>query len=269
MPVTAALERTAADLGMLLWAYDKGDTEPGSLGKALICVREFEQRHGTVAGVLHGLERLMAREPRRDGLFLPSQEGVGVRIMNVHKAKGLEARVVILADCAGDRRRQRADVDLHVERTDEGSRGALLITRPYGMYSKEILAHPNDWPRCETEEAKFIEAERKRLVYVAATRARDLLVVCYRSSQSPSGMQSNPWRDLVTHLGGAARIRVNQDEDPYQIYPQQSAAETSLQPAHVVEDAWNACLAPSTASPTRKVSDPTREWAAAWQSWEE
>ena len=47
-----------ADLGMLLWAYDKGDTEPGSLGKALICVREFESRHGAVDGVLHEFKSL-------------------------------------------------------------------------------------------------------------------------------------------------------------------------------------------------------------------
>jgi ATP-dependent helicase/nuclease subunit A len=269
MTIGAALERTLAELGLLLWAYDKGDTGPGSLGKALICVREFEMRTGSVEGVLHGLERLMARQPRRDGLYLPSQEGVGVRIMNIHKAKGLEARVVILADCAGDYRHQRTDVNLHVHRTDEGTTGALLITRPYGPYSHEILAHPDNWPQCESEESKFLEAERKRRVYVAATRARDLLVVCFRSGTSASVAQSNPWRDLVSHLGGASRVTVNHEETPEQLFPLQAATESPLQSAQTVEDAWLTSLTPTASpmtTPDTELSESLCTWAETWQS---
>jgi ATP-dependent helicase/nuclease subunit A len=218
--------------------------------------------------VLHGLERLMARQPRRDGLYLPSQEGVGVRIMNLHKAKGLEARVVILTDCTGDHRQRRTDVNLHVHRTDAGTTGALLMTRPYGPFSQEILAHPSNWPQCEAEETRFVEAERQRRVYVAATRARDLLVVCYRSTQSGTGNQSNPWRDLVPHLGGASRVNVNQDINPQDLFRDQAPGETSLRAPQSIEDTWHACLTPTATAPPNPapLPAPLLAWTETWQS---
>src|ERR1043166_9578457 len=101
MSITAALECALIKMGAPLWSHEQSETGLGNLASTLIYLRQIEMRSGTVQGVLAGLQRLIAREPRRDGLFVPSQEGTGVRIMNRHKAKGLEARVVILADSGG------------------------------------------------------------------------------------------------------------------------------------------------------------------------
>jgi ATP-dependent exoDNAse (exonuclease V) beta subunit len=88
----------------------------------------------------------------------------GVRLMTVHKAKGLEFPVVILVDIAAELSRRTASrwVDT------EGARCAVSLA---GWAPAELRRH-------EATEVARDEAEGVRVAYVAATRARDLLVVC-------------------------------------------------------------------------------------------
>src|SRR5882724_7834601 len=92
------------------------------------------------------------------------EEGVdGVRIMTVHKAKGLEFPVVLLVDItAKDTREPSKWVD---------QTAGLSAMRLAGCTPIEVQEHADDEMRKEQEEAA-------RVLYVAATRARDLLVVC-------------------------------------------------------------------------------------------
>ncbi|HXM40242.1 MAG TPA: UvrD-helicase domain-containing protein [Bryobacteraceae bacterium] len=85
----------------------------------------------------------------------------GVRLMTVHSAKGLEFPVVILADMTAKLARETA------ERFVEGN---LCATRLLGAAPWELLEHEQ---REHTREL----AEGVRVAYVAATRARDLLVI--------------------------------------------------------------------------------------------
>jgi len=91
------------------------------------------------------------------------EEGVeGVRIMSVHKAKGLEFPVVILCDItAKDSREPSKWVD---------QVAGLSAMRLAGCTPVEVQEHAAEESRIEKEEAA-------RVLYVAATRARDLLVV--------------------------------------------------------------------------------------------
>lgn len=92
------------------------------------------------------------------------QEGGGVQLMTVHKAKGLEFPVVILADMTAK-----------LTSTREGDR--------YSDAGKRLCAQrllwcaPWELRDAAAGEAKADEEEALRLAYVAATRARDLLVV--------------------------------------------------------------------------------------------
>ena len=87
----------------------------------------------------------------------------GIRVMTVHKAKGLEFPVVILADMSCRMSRDTAD------RYVDGLRG-LCAQRLAGWAPAELLDH-------EPLEVERDRREGQRLAYVAATRARDLLVV--------------------------------------------------------------------------------------------
>jgi len=87
----------------------------------------------------------------------------GVRLMTVHKAKGLEFPVVILADLTC--RLSRNDASRHLD----ASRG-LCAVKIGGWAPHDLYEH-------EAEEVARDQAEGVRLAYVAATRARDLLVV--------------------------------------------------------------------------------------------
>jgi ATP-dependent helicase/nuclease subunit A len=87
----------------------------------------------------------------------------GVRLMTVHKAKGLEFPVVILADITA--RLTPFDASRYIDTDHE--RCALRI----GGWS------PKDLNDNKTMELLREEKEGERVAYVAATRARDLLVV--------------------------------------------------------------------------------------------
>jgi ATP-dependent helicase/nuclease subunit A len=60
-------------------------------------------------------------------------------------------------------------------------------------------AEPPGWEEMEAAEAKFETAEKVRLLYVAATRAKDLLVVSVWK-QGKSDNAQGPWSTLAPHL---------------------------------------------------------------------
>ena len=84
--------------------------------------------------------------------------------MTVHKAKGLEFPVVMLADIGGKLSRDDAPSDISTS-----TRGLAAISLA-GWTPLDLREH-------NALEASRDEAEGVRLAYVAATRARDLLVV--------------------------------------------------------------------------------------------
>ena len=107
------------------------------------------------------------------------EEGTdGVRLMTVHKAKGLEFPVVILADLTA----KVAPVE--ASRHIDASRG-LCALRIGGWSPRDLLRQQ------PIEQARERE-EGIRVAYVAATRARDLLVVPAVGDQPYDGGWASP-----------------------------------------------------------------------------
>ena len=112
------------------------------------------------------VDELEARAERDEAGEAPVvEEGTeGVRIMTVHRAKGLEFPVVILADitCNETRAERVAIYRAGAEARGDGTR-RMRAARAAGASGKKSIERD--------------EEEAVRLLYVAATRARDLIVV--------------------------------------------------------------------------------------------
>ena len=111
------------------------------------------------------VEELDAQSEKADSAEAPVlEEGAeGVRLMTVHAAKGLEFPIVILADMTANI--AAGDPDRYVD-----ARERLCATRLLRCAPWELREH-------EAEERLRERAEGVRVAYVAATRARDLLVI--------------------------------------------------------------------------------------------
>jgi ATP-dependent helicase/nuclease subunit A len=186
MPPLAAIERIAADLGLpaRAAAAPGGNEQVGSFAKAVEILRAAQADAWSVAGLVDVLGELVEQAEPYDGIAAVPRAEAPVRLMNLHKAKGLEAPVVFLADAAG---KSQFAADLHVDRSGRTVRGFLAV---YGEPNRfggrgPLIAHAPDWEQYAAEEARFGAAERNRLLYVAATRPGTALVVSTRRRENP------------------------------------------------------------------------------------
>ena len=194
----AAIARCVDMLGLLPFvrALPMGATHAGNLVRAMALINEWSAAGWHWGQVMAELSALI-----RDGDYKVEQmtlaserEGVA-RLMNLHQAKGLQGKVVFLAD-PYDTSYTRYGPEFHVSRTEEAPFLALPITKPRGAYGREVVAEPVDWETAEAEEARFLAGEELRLLYVAATRAENLLVVSTYDEKPDNG----PWAPLYPHL---------------------------------------------------------------------
>jgi ATP-dependent helicase/nuclease subunit A len=188
-PADVTIGMIADELGLLAHAAagELGAVRAGALAFVLDAVRGAGLRGDTsITAALEALEAALLEEEAEAPLE-PGRADV-VRLMNLHKAKGLEAEVVVLAEPAGER---DFTPDRHIERTSDGrARGWFALQRKEeGRRSARILARPRDWQRKEAAERAFDEAEEVRLLYVAATRAAEELVI----ARQPGHPERSPW----------------------------------------------------------------------------
>jgi ATP-dependent exoDNAse (exonuclease V) beta subunit len=157
--ISALLEATRAHAGFTL--RRAGSQALANVYRICDLARTFELTGGlSFRGFV---EELAAQAEKAESTEAPVLEEAsdGVRLMTVHGAKGLEFPVVILADMTANLAAREA------ERFVEGD---LCATRLLGAAPWELLEH-------EQHERTRELAEGVRVAYVAATRARDLLVI--------------------------------------------------------------------------------------------
>ncbi len=173
-----------------------GQLQAGTVAYVLDAVRAAALAgDASLTGAARAMEAALGWK-EAEPLLAPGAKAV--RVMNLHRAKGLEADVVFLAAPFGERDRPPS---LHVARGEGGqARGALEICEPkVGWSPAKVIARPLSWEEdCKTE-ASFEAAERVRLLYVAATRARDELWVAKavkkesKTARKPNPKPKNPW----------------------------------------------------------------------------
>lgn len=175
-------------------AGDLGQLRAGSLVYLLDAIRaRVLEGDASLTGAVHAMEAALNWEDAE--ISLVPGRGKAVRVMNLHQAKGLEAKVVFLATPFGERDHPPS---MHVSRDRDGvPRGSMPVVQGCG-FRQEIIARPLSWEDDEKVEMTFAKAEKTRLLYVAATRAQDELWVGRCSGPSRNG--GSPWEAVQTWI---------------------------------------------------------------------
>lgn len=228
----AGIDRVMEELGLLPFgiAQSSGSFRIGSMLRALSYVSRWEATGMTWTAIVHELRSVLNdRATNFEGATLEAGKPDAVRIMNVHQAKGLQAPVVFLVDGAYGPSSRRPTS--HVLRTGDAEYVSIRGERstPMGR-GGETIAQPPDWAEDELDESRHEAAEETRLLYVAATRAANLLIVSQPLLKSgrvvpiwdPMGaaLQDVPVLDSVaaSRLGGSGGSGIRSVE-PKMVYP--------------------------------------------------
>ncbi|MDR1240129.1 MAG: UvrD-helicase domain-containing protein [Treponema sp.] len=191
-----ARTKTAAELLTRLW-YEEGYryetlwSPPARIYGELFdfffeLARQSDQRGETPAEFLDNFERIIKNDERIKELRVPVEREGGVRIMTVHKSKGLEFPVVFIPGCQGKTRIDSAKTFFFSEEWGISLKLPGAEELPGGGNNYFYLLQ-------QEEEKKKAAAELRRLLYVAMTRAESRLFLS--AILPPSGDDEGPEGD--------------------------------------------------------------------------
>jgi ATP-dependent exoDNAse (exonuclease V) beta subunit len=187
--ITQLLDATRAHVGFVLRAA--GEQVLANVLHVAELARQYEANGGlSFRGFVEEL-RAEAEGGQAGEAPILEEGSDGVRLMTVHKAKGLEFPVVILADMTAKLRNERADRSI--------DRGRNACYQRIGPWTPIELALN------EMAEVARDEAEGVRIAYVAATRARDLLVVPAVGDVAWEGGWTSPLNGAIYPAAAARR----------------------------------------------------------------
>ena len=160
--ITLLLQQLRVHAGIAIWPT--GEQALGNVLRILDYARSYERpgRASSFRGFVEWLAQHAELNETADAQVI-EESSDGVRIMTVHTAKGLEFPVVVLCDPCAPTRSQRPTRFIDPERKLWAQ--ALCDASPSELVEQEVRMLDHE------------EAEEVRIAYVAATRAKELLVV--------------------------------------------------------------------------------------------
>ena len=220
------------DYDLAVLAQWDGRRRYANLRKLARLARSYEELRGPD---VEGFVRFVAEQDAVGASELEAvaeEEGTDViRLLTIHSAKGLEFKVVVVADAGRDRRSSDADEILCLP---DGRLGFRVADPASG---KRLPTAEYDEVKAAERDAE--EAERRRLYYVAMTRAIDRLIV--------SGATSEGAADAGTPIGwvldrldaaelGAATTEIERDGARLLLRVDRYAEEPSVEELVAVEE---------------------------------
>lgn len=162
------LEKTSYELTVL--ADTQGVRRYANLKKMVNLAREFENVEPLALGAfLRTLRRLETHEVRESEAQVEAREsGRVVQLISVHRAKGLEFKVVFAADLA---REKRSEPSAWIKAVPGQGYGIKIWNEKESDWEC-----PASWLVLDRDIARKRRQEWKRLFYVAATRAKERLI---------------------------------------------------------------------------------------------
>ncbi|MFC1554874.1 UvrD-helicase domain-containing protein [candidate division KSB1 bacterium] len=197
IPPLAAIEKIAHNLCLIILAgaKDGGEIEAGSFLKAIEILRDYQFNTWSIEQIVKHLGELVEEDKEFNGVSARTKTEPSVTIINLHKAKGLEAPIVFLANPFGESKHR---INIHIDRQGKESKGYMAFIKEISTYNKTIVAQAPDWDVKTEIEEKFLEAEKLRLRYVAATRAGSALIITM--SAAGKSKRFSPWKTFEESL---------------------------------------------------------------------
>jgi ATP-dependent helicase/nuclease subunit A len=180
---------TAFDYDLATLSREDGRARWANVRKLMRLAREFEASEGPdLAALLEYLDSRASSRDREAEAATRAEGHAGVRVMTVHGAKGLEFDVVAVADLG--RNLQLGWASLRIEPGAEGPEGAELarVGVQLGRLGRPA-ARLHDFQELADLAAERDAEEEARLAYVAATRAKQRLILS--GTYRPAALKKN------------------------------------------------------------------------------
>lgn len=243
-PYATAVSQIATDLGVIASsaATDEGDMQAGGLMKVIEWLRSQSWDFDSATDLVQFLEEVLEADDA-DACPALASDGNVVRLMNLHKAKGLEAPIVFLADTSAKFGR---DPECHINRSGESPVGYMGISTSRkvndNFWLKTEVATPENWSAHQAEEQRFLDAEHDRSLYVATTRAACATIIS-------AGKDNSNWASLVSSLGDAPELEI-----PETVSAPAPSEPTRFDPSvyEQITNKWSQSLLPSYSVTTAK-----------------
>ncbi len=138
-----------------------------------------------------------------------------VRLMNLHKAKGLQGKVVFYLPGKPSTMGQ----DSHVERRGTEALGWFQISNPGSFLSTKY--DPPEWEERKKEEEQYHKAEITRLKYVALTRAEDeahiFTLSIEQEGKKPQAQKAWSGFERIGSEAVAVKVESPKEEEPAEL----------------------------------------------------
>ena len=145
-----------------------GDRRMANVRKLMRMAREYEAEEGRdLRGFIDFVAERDLVQEREGQAPLEAEDLDAVRLMTIHRAKGLEFDVVCLADLGKLGREDNSGLQI----TNDGRVGVRLASMGGGRMDSATLERIRQEQKLEDEE------EERRIFHVAATRAREHLIL--------------------------------------------------------------------------------------------
>ena len=167
----------------------------------------YERDGKTLIDLLDRIRPLLGVESDLKDITVQQERTTGVTIQTIHKSKGLEYPIVFVSDTGG--RSNSSGLSINVKPDGNG-----LPTIPF-LYDEEEERLVNPWVYyLKNEEDSLENAEAKRILYVAATRAEHHLIFTGAFTNEGDPSSSSKQKNLLYYIAKGLGFQFEYKKSP-------------------------------------------------------